>query len=94
MVDGELKILLKSQIPWSALWSSRKKELDAEFDSICEELRQGRVSTSREADTVAAAVLACKVVSTDKAKKILSRSESDSTKRFGGLRVKMKSVVP
>lgn len=59
----------------------QEKELDAEFDSICEELRQGRVSTSREADTVAAAVLACKVVSTDKAKKILSRSESDSTKK-------------
>lgn len=25
----------------------QEKELDAEFDSICEELRQGRVSTSR-----------------------------------------------
>lgn len=59
----------------------QEKELDAEFDSICEELHQGRVSTSREADTVAAAVLARKVVSTDKAKKILSRSESDSTKK-------------
>ena len=59
----------------------QEKELDAEFNSICNELRQGRVSTSREADTVAAAVLARKVVSTDKAKKILSRSESDSTKK-------------
>lgn len=59
----------------------QEKELDAEFNSICNELRQGRVSTSREADTVAAAVLASKVVSTDKAKKILSRTETDSTKK-------------
>lgn len=59
----------------------QEKELDAEFNSICNELRQGRVSTSREADTVAAAVLASKVVSTDKAKKILSRTDTDSTKK-------------
>lgn len=48
---------------------------------FCNELRQGRVSTSREADTVAAAVLASKVISTDKAKKILSRTDTDSTKK-------------
>lgn len=72
----------------------QEKELDAEFDSICEELRQGRVSTSREADTVAVAVLACKVVSTDKAKRFYLEASMIQPKRFGGLRVKMKSVVP
>lgn len=40
----------------------QEKELDAEFNSICNELRQGRVST-------------------DKAKKILSRTDTDSTKK-------------
>lgn len=59
----------------------QEKELDAEFNSICNELRQGRMSTSRGADTVAAAVLARKVVSTNKAKKILARSEFDSIKK-------------
>lgn len=61
--------------------SEKEKALDEEFRSICEEVREGKLSTSREADTVAAAVLASKVVSTDKAKKILSRSGEEPIKK-------------
>lgn len=60
--------------------SEQEKALDEEFRSICEEVREGKLYTSRGADTVAA-VLASKVVSTDKAKKILSRSGEEPIKK-------------
>lgn len=53
----------------------QEKALDLEFRNICKEMSGNKISTSVGADEVAAAVVASKVVSTRKAKKILSRSE-------------------
>lgn len=53
----------------------QEKALDSEFRNICKEVSSNKTSTSVGADEVTAAVVASKVVSTRKAKKILSRSE-------------------
>lgn len=52
----------------------QEKALDPEFRNICKEVSSNKTSTSVGADEVAAAVAASKVVSTRKAKKMLSRN--------------------
>lgn len=53
----------------------QEKALDSEFRNICKEVSSNKTFTSVGADEVTAAVVASKVVSTRKAKKMLSRSE-------------------
>ncbi len=62
----------------------QEKALDSEFRNICKEVSSNKTFTSVGADEVTAAVVASKVVSTRKAKKMLSRSEEveQQTKKF------------